>query len=117
MDGITSRGRKVTMTNSNKIARKYSYEHQQRRDKVIMDALKAGKIQDVQKWSLHYDADPEGTEQTLASLASALSPGLPPSVTASVSPDMPYDPRWLTPAERARVTGSPSPHGRVLTDN
>jgi hypothetical protein len=115
MDGITSRGRKVTMTNQ--IAAKFSYEHQERRERVIMDALKAGKIQDYQKWARHYDADPEGTERTLASLASATSPGLPPSVSASASPDMPYDPRWLTPAERARISGAPSPHGRIISDN
>jgi hypothetical protein len=98
---------------STRTVTKFTAEFAAERHRVVMAAVDAGKIVDYQKWARHYDADPEGTTQTLASLASA---SVAPHTTASVPTETPaYDPAWLTPAERARIGGY-SHGGRIIVD-
>lgn len=87
---------------------KYSAEHQAARERVLNDAIRAGKIlpSRYQHWAAQYDADPQGTAQVIAQLASA--PGVAAtSGTPSASPeDKQYEPGWLTQAERRRVSAA-----------
>jgi hypothetical protein len=88
---------------------KYSAEHLSVRDTLIGEAVRAGKIlaSRTQHYQRLYDADPELTKHVLAQLQPA--PGI---AAASGAPptqaDSDYDPAWLTPAERNRITAASS---------
>jgi len=95
---------------------KYSAEHQSVRDTLIGEAIQAGKLlpSRTQYWQEQYNADPEGTKALLARLAPApgiaAASGSPTTTTNLV--DSEYDPAWLTPAERNRITAAASGDSR-----
>jgi hypothetical protein len=79
-----------------------------KRDEVIRNAVKAGKIAPsrAQHWSDSYDADAEGTTELLNKLAPGLIPldelGYGDTQDAIASDDA-YDMSALTPAQRKRI--------------
>lgn len=92
------------------------------RDRLITAAVQEGKIPPARKdhWSKLYDADPEGTKTTLASMAAVIPLGERGSAATSEEglDGSEYPSEWLSPHEQARIsaaTAAPG-SGRVINE-
>lgn len=105
------------------LAARHEQDEKGRRLEVVRDAIKAGKIPPARKdhWVAAMNADPEGTEETLKTLASILPLGEIGNGThdADENTDVAasgYDPILLSVGERARVAANTEgydPHLKV----
>lgn len=85
-----------------KVAGKYTAEHIAAREKLVNDAVAAGKIVPgrANHYRAAYDADPGGTRQVIANLAAVL----PSDPNAGVLAKLPaYPAGWLSVPERRSV--------------
>lgn len=89
------------------------------RDSFIQAAVKDGKIPPsrVQHWASQYDADPQGTKETIESFPANLIPinaqgSAPGEQDTQVQA---YDEEWLSPAERSRIAAAKSGQSSIVT--
>lgn len=89
------------------------------REKVVDNAIAAGKFPPArrQHWLGLMEKDPDGTKETIASLAPGLVPveekgGAPAEGDTAVAA---YPQEWLSPAERARAGGQPTTNSGPIT--
>ena len=97
---------------------KFTAAFQQRRETVLQAALADGRINGAsyQGWARRFDADPQGTEQTLQRLYPVVqAEPFPVHAAAPGATQQAYPQEWLTPAERARMTGEPR-KSRIWSD-